>query len=661
MPAAVSAVETPAPAGDVEPCLWSAFVRAFAILLPAIAASLLVKFAMLQRGGMGAAARAMGRTGLGATEGTLYPIFFTPWETLSFYRNDLLVALIVVPAIATALIRRRPERVQLTMLAVISLLLTVFFYTQLQLYMSVGGFLSLDLLVETFRWGAGHPEDVQTYIGPHVEILFLLACIVAGIVFLTASPAFKTPWRWARPRGQRWTAGLLACAVAGLTTGSWLPDLPTTAMHRSVYSMTMVPLVPVLESQTGPYDNLTLAELRTGYETLTGAKPHQKDLNFWGSARGYNVLFFILETTPARVLDFDGDISDLPHMSRLREQAWLGRKHLTTSAMSNRSAFSLVSSIYPSAKEEIVPGPRLRLPGIVQTLKGEGYEAGLYLPATLVLDWEEWMFQALGFERIFVGDQTVKGLPEDRDWQTKKMLDRVALDAMKDDIARWADADRPFVAAYLPQLGHAPWPDILEDGVDQDLEARGRAILQLNDKWMGELLALLEDKGSLERTLIVVTGDHGIRNVNEDPEFTAGRLTDRSVRVPLLLYAPGTIESARGIDWVTSHIDVTPTLLNLLGSEAGRELEQGAPVWDRRLQERSAYFWAHMIEGVGGYYQGGTYYLRNDIIDAVYADTEFQFQNNDQVAKTAPAFSQVLDHMRRIEHMQRAWLQQALQ
>jgi arylsulfatase A-like enzyme len=55
-------------------------------------------------------------------------------------------------------------------------------------------------------------------------------------------------------------------------------------------------------------------------------------------------------------------------------------------------------------------------------------------------------------------------------------------------------------------------------------------------------------------------------------------MDDYAFHVPLLLYAPGILKRSERIDYVTSHIDITPSILDLAGISAGREKEQGAPL-----------------------------------------------------------------------------------
>ncbi len=157
-----------------------------------------------------------------------------------------------------------------------------------------------------------------------------------------------------------------------------------------------------------------------------------------------------------------------------------------------------------------------------------------------------------------------------------------------------------FAALFYPQIGHARWDDIIGDGRERDLATRGKNILALQDQWLGEVLDLLPETGSLDRTVIVVTGDHGIRNRVEEPSLRVGRLSEYTFGVPLFLHAPRALTSTRYVRWVTSHVDVSQSVLNLLGVRTGRSLEQGAAIWDERLKDRPTFWeWLDIMRPAG--------------------------------------------------------------
>ena len=105
----------------------------------------------------------------------------------------------------------------------------------------------------------------------------------------------------------------------------------------------------------------------------------------------------------------------------------------------------------------------------------------------------------------------------------------------------------------------------------------------------------LERRGELERTIIVITGDHG-EEFFEDGRFGHSMsLNDYQTRVPLLLFLP---EQAR-IDYtVTSHADVVPSILTALGTSPSVEhLFTGKNLFDFHPSRNAALVMSLMNRG----------------------------------------------------------------
>jgi hypothetical protein len=76
-------------------------------------------------------------------------------------------------------------------------------------------------------------------------------------------------------------------------------------------------------------------------------------------------------------------------------------------------------------------------------------------------------------------------------------------------------------------------------------------------------LASIIDATDATRTIVAVTGDHGESFLEHQHRFHGSSLYDEETRVPLVIAVPG--GDARRIATPVSHVDVTPTLLDLVG------------------------------------------------------------------------------------------------
>ncbi len=85
------------------------------------------------------------------------------------------------------------------------------------------------------------------------------------------------------------------------------------------------------------------------------------------------------------------------------------------------------------------------------------------------------------------------------------------------------------------------------------------------DEQVGVFIRSLEQRGLLDRTVIVVVGDHG-ESLGDHGEATHGLFVYEPVlHVPLIVRAPGTGLKGRRVGGLVRSVDVMPTILQLLG------------------------------------------------------------------------------------------------
>ena len=101
-----------------------------------------------------------------------------------------------------------------------------------------------------------------------------------------------------------------------------------------------------------------------------------------------------------------------------------------------------------------------------------------------------------------------------------------------------------------------PLPDTPQTRRDT---ARYHQSVALLDGGMGRVLAALDRAGLAENTLVIVTTDHGV----PFPEMKCS-LTDHGTGVMLMMRGPGGFTGGRAFDANVSHLDVYPTVCDLL-------------------------------------------------------------------------------------------------
>ena len=98
-------------------------------------------------------------------------------------------------------------------------------------------------------------------------------------------------------------------------------------------------------------------------------------------------------------------------------------------------------------------------------------------------------------------------------------------------------------------------------------------MVQCIDDNIGRLLGRMKDAGRLDNTLIVMTSDHGDLCYEHDRQ-NKGNPYEGSARVPMLLRQPGRIVAKQVYQQPMGTVDVTPTVMGLLGLEANPD-DQG--------------------------------------------------------------------------------------
>jgi len=92
--------------------------------------------------------------------------------------------------------------------------------------------------------------------------------------------------------------------------------------------------------------------------------------------------------------------------------------------------------------------------------------------------------------------------------------------------------------------------------------------VSLIDDQIGEILAVIEERGEMDSTVIAFTSDHGEMN-GDHGLISKSNFYDGAVRVPLIVRTPGDEHSGIVNDSPAETVDLGPTLVELAGGEVG--------------------------------------------------------------------------------------------
>jgi tetratricopeptide (TPR) repeat protein len=124
--------------------------------------------------------------------------------------------------------------------------------------------------------------------------------------------------------------------------------------------------------------------------------------------------------------------------------------------------------------------------------------------------------------------------------------------------------ERPFflwLHYFDPHVAYAPPPAF----PDRFPRSRYHAEVAFTDDEIGRVVSELERLGLAQRTLLVLTSDHG-EGLGEHGEKTHSFLVyDSTIRVPLILWGPADLARGRRIDTLVRTVDIAPTVLDWVG------------------------------------------------------------------------------------------------
>lgn len=550
------------------------------------------------------------------------PAFTTTYfNNLACYRLDILLLFAVIPVLIAGIFCLLPRFTHLPLITIASVTIQILVYAEGRSLMLVGQFSSLSLFMSAISWG-GSGSGAHDYIPLSGVVKLILSILVVIVIAFVASRIIRGNFPRNAPLRQRIVVAYLVIVIL-FSSACWAIHVPPTALTTSITTVLFQSFFNLdsVDNRTKGLQALSVEDLILKYRQLAQAPSSEKDPAYFARAKNQNVIFLIWETGPARYFDVSGDLSEFPNLARLREHAIVAPAHYSTYPYTNRAHVSIFTSLYPYAKKNFQAFPHQILPGVISSLDREGYQTGVY-GHLWTGESDGNMYHSIGFQQVVVppGGLDNGNVP----WRQKIQIDKGALSMLESDITQWNSENKRFAVAFLPNAGHGPWPDMSDDNGKQTIPERGRALMHLEDQWIGELLQVLDKNKMLANTIIVITSDHGVRDKVDDPAFNIGMIDGYSYHVPLLIYC-STLSKRVDIPWPTSHVDIAPTLLDLLGIQNGRSTEEGAPVWQQSLKNRTTFLLSSHYMGADGYYKNNEFYMVKYLSNEAYESPEMHF------------------------------------
>jgi arylsulfatase A-like enzyme len=589
---------------------------------------------------------------------TIPPIqdHFSHFERASLYFSDWSVGFFLIPIALVLMLFVLPRRLWAAFVALVSVCACVLTILQMESLRNVGHFIPWYLIYDVFHWAAAHPHFVVDYGSRGNLARWSLFVLLIG-AFAFVMHRFWRPPLIHPTLAKTANTTLAIFAFAGISAAVFRvqSNLAQTSYGRStiatIFSATFFGNEDVGTGATAK----SPAQLHQEYFDIAQSRRTSPNPVYWAKAHGCDVILFILETAPARYDAFTS-LDDLPTLRQLAAQSWIGASHYSTFPYTAKATFSILTSMYPP-NPMFFGGRTKQVPGLVRSLSSAGYTTHYYIPHDFESHFEQDMYYGIGFDKVQVSStvpDTFSITPEY--YKGVEQRDMRALKALLQDVHQMSQHDQRYLAVFSPQIGHAPWPDLVYGGAEKSLGRRARALLELQDQWLGQIVHQLAQDGRLDKTIIVITGDHGIRTSTEDPSFEPyGLLPDYSFHVPLLIYASMALSKSQTITALTSHIDIAPTVLDLVGIQKGRDYEQGQPIWDVSASHRKVFLWAGDYLGADGYAQDHQFAVWNRVANFVFTGNSLN-EDTLRIARTgSPEEGTVDEEIRAMTKLDANW------
>ena len=183
-----------------------------------------------------------------------------------------------------------------------------------------------------------------------------------------------------------------------------------------------------------------------------------------------------------------------------------------------------------------------------------------------------------GYKTFQIGEQHITSQPESMGYDaTREFPVNTASKTIPAAIDMLPAADDPFFMSIgffethrefppdpSPTAGlYGPGPPDLPDtpATRKDMANLQASATSLDDG-IGKFLRALDDRGLTDRTVVIITTDHGLPLPR-----AKGTLYDRGTGVMLLMRFPGTVPRGTVTDGLVSQLDIYPTIMDLAGLE----------------------------------------------------------------------------------------------
>jgi lipoteichoic acid synthase len=368
---------------------------------------------------------------------------------------------------------------------------------------------------------------------------------------------------------------------------------------------------------------------------LKARAPQRAGTGPWfGAATGKNLIVIQVESLQEPVVNLQINGRDvMPNLRKLAAQHLYFSNMIdqTDEGRTSDAEWSLLASQFPERQGAAAfANEGNHLVGLPSVLASRGYQSLSAVPFSPGFWNRRVMHPNLGFFRSYFAGDFAPG--ESIGWGLNDH------DFLQQMIPRLAATRQPFIAWLITLSLHYPFGEFPASHKELDVtpwegQSFGNYLHGMHyfDRALGEFLDGLAREGLLEKSVIVVTGDHSA-GFRWQPEIAHALGFSNDIahwtaaeRVPMMVRVPGA--AAQVVTRPAGQVDFAPTILNLLGIDAsslpyvGRNM-LGSPGEEPIIRRKGSWVTERHLFLLRGPANGSHCYDRKTLLDVPLADCE---------------------------------------
>ena len=450
-----------------------------------------------------------------------------------------------------------------------------------------------------------HPAEFWPTVRPRV--VRLPSAVIAGGGLTALLVLTWIVWRFVRPlpvallrRRHWWRAG---GAAAAIVVGAIAP-------HCGLPAVGMGSLGQVLDFSSHAYALLSPISGNAEVERQTRSIPRvgERDVKLppGDLAQQPNIVLLLLESVSHKASGLDDP--EHPTMPQLAQLAVEGVQFVNTRvpvSQTGKAFWSTLAGVTPDIYHDyseaiLVDEPYEGLPALLGRV---GYRSAFFQMAKGTFECAPATFANFAFDWAWFRENLEDPSAD---------LGYLAGDdfRMLDPALEWIGQDeQPFLLFMITSVAHDPYevPAWFAEPAESDYE-RYMQTVQYTDDFIGELRQRLEQRGLADNTLLCVLGDHG-DSFRPEARHTRWVAHEEVLRIPWVIHWPGHVPAGERCEWPCSQLDVTPTLLRLLGYDIGEAGFEGRDARTPAPANRRLYFSSWFEGSPLGYVEGSRKWL----------------------------------------------------